>query len=145
MALSGQLEAALKLDEATRRLLKSRAATLTCNNLVAEFERGRSRKQTGSSPLSQVTGLTGFWARGQAALVNRERTNERSAWGSLISYDRTSGLARVTGTGRQLAVFQDVNPRTGALNTQWKGETFDWDLKTRQIKTRKSRILAPRG
>jgi len=144
MVLSGQLEAALKLDEATRRLLKSRAANLTCNNLVAEFERGRSRKQTGSSPLSQVTGLTGFWARGNVALVNRERTSQQSAWGSLISYDRTSGLARVAGTGRQLAVFQDVNPRTGALNAQWKGETFDWDLKTGKIKTRKSRILAPR-
>jgi len=144
MVLSGQLEAALKLDEAVKRRLKSRAASLTCNNLVAEFERGRDTRQTGPSPLSQVTGLTGFWARGNAALVNRERTNQRSAWGSLISYDRTSGLARVIGTGRHPAVFQDVNPQTGALNAQWKGEAFDWDLNTGKIKTRKSRILAPR-
>lgn len=134
----------MKLDEAVKRRLKSRAASLTCDNLVAEFERGQAQKPTGSSPLSQVAGLSGFWARGDVALINRERTNQRSAWGSLISYDRTSGQARVSGTGRHLAVFQDVNPQTGALNAQWKGEAFDWDLNTGKIKTRRSVILAPR-
>jgi len=144
MALAGQLEAVLNLDDATKRRLKSRAASLVCNNLVAEFERGKPRDQTGSSPLSQVAGLKGFWARGDVALVNREQSHQRSAWGSQISYDRTSGLASVAGVGRQPAVFQDVNPQTGALNAQWKGEAFDWDLKTGKIITRGSTILAPR-
>ena len=44
----------------------------------------------------------------------------------------------------QSAVFQDINPQTGALITQWNGDTFDWDLNTGKIKTRGTTILAPR-
>ena len=144
MALFGQLKSALKLDEATIKRLTSRTATLTCDNLLAQFETVRSRDtHTGPSPLSQATGLKKFWARRNVELVDLDAKVHRSARGSLIDYDGQSGDAKITGSEQQPVVMQAVNPSTGQLILNRRGQEVTWNLKTGQVFMQKSIILAP--
>jgi len=145
MAMFGQLASALKLDEATRKRLTSRAATLTCDNLVAQFETVRSRDtdRDSPSPLSRATNLKAFWARRNVSLVDREAKVQRSADGSLIYYDGQSGDARITGTNQQPAVIKVDDPQTGRSIVYWQGQEVTWNLNTDEIRTEKSQVLAP--
>ncbi|HSW46448.1 MAG TPA: hypothetical protein VLM89_12845 [Phycisphaerae bacterium] len=139
------LESTMKLDEATRKRLTSRAATLGCDNLVAQFETDRSRdgRPAGPSPLSRATGLKAFWARRDVRLEDREATMHRSATGSLIYYDGQSGDARITGTDAQPAHILVVDPQTGQAILNWRGSEVTWNLKTSEVRAMDSVILAP--
>jgi hypothetical protein len=144
MVLVGQLESALKLDEATRKRLTSRTATLTCDNLLAQFETVRLQdKEAGATPLSRATGLKAFWARRNVELVDRDAKVQRSARGSLIYYDGQSGDAKITGSERQPAAMEAVNPAKGEMLLHWRGKEVTWNLKTGEVRLQNSIILAP--
>ena len=146
MALADQLESALKLDDATRKRITSRAATLTCGNLVLQFQRDKNQKtKSPTGSLSTATSLKGFQARGNVMLMSREAETQRSASGSAILYDTETSLAEIQGTTLQPAVIQEVETRTGRLSAQWHGNTVKWNLKTRQIDAERSSVTAPRG
>ena len=145
MVLAGQLRSALQLDDATVRHLRTQTASLTCNELVAEFERDAASRDSGSSPLSRATRLKAFWARDQVALVYREPTVERTAYGTFISYDNTSGIARIEGTPSRPNIIQEIDPATRRLKAQRQGGTLEWNMRTNVITAKGSVILAPGG
>lgn len=146
MALADQLESALKLDEATRKRITSRTASLTCGHLVIEFQRDRNAKaKSSASSLSSATTLKGFQARDNVFLMNREMDTQRSASGSVILYSAETNLAEINGTSLQQAVIEEVETRTGKLTGYWRGNTVKWNLKTRQIDAEGSNVNAPRG
>ncbi|NLX24096.1 MAG: hypothetical protein GXY55_20795 [Phycisphaerae bacterium] len=141
MVLAGQLEAALKLDEAVRRRIRSRTANLTCDNLRAEFQRNPSRKRLDSSPLSQATSLHGFRAWGNVYLMDHDAKAQRTASGTIIAYNRASGLVEVGGSASRQAVIEETDAATGRLNGHWNGDSLEWNLNTGIIQTRRGSIL----
>ncbi len=141
MVLAGQLESALKLDEATRRRIRSRSANLTCDNLRAEFQTDPGRKRQDSSPLSRATSLHGFRAWGNVYLLDRDARTQRTASGTIIAYNRGSGLVEVAGGPSQQAVIEEVDAATGRLNGHWNGDSLEWNLNTGIIQTRRGSIL----
>jgi len=146
MALADRIESALKLDEETRKRITSRAATLTCGNLVVQFQRdkdGKTKSPGGS--LSGATALKGFQARGNVFFTSSEADLRRSASGLAILYDAVTGLAEISGTTLQEAVIEEAEVRTGRSTGYWHGLTVKWNLKTRQIEAEGSKVNAPRG
>jgi len=144
MVLAGRLRAALQLDEAIARRLRNQTAMLTCDTLLAQFERDPHAGKETPSPLSRATRLKAFWARGNpVTLVHREGNVQRSATGVLIAYDGISGIARIEGSPGQPNVIQEVDPATGRLIAQRRGGRLEWNLKTQVITADGSIILAP--
>jgi len=143
MVLRDQVQSAINLDKATLERIGSRSASLTCANLVAQFKTERTAgMDAGPSPLSRATGLKGFWARRNVRLTDREARVQRIAEGSLIAYDSGSGEAKITGTEQTPAYFEAIDAKTGRP-ISWRGQEVTWNLKTGEVRTQKSQILAP--
>lgn len=142
MALAGQLEAALKLDDDTKKRLRSRTASLTCDNLRAEFERDtKAGRRRDSTPLSRATALAGFRAQGNVLLVDRDANAQRSAAGGSITYSRTKGIAEIEGGTAKRATIEEIDPQSGRLSAHWTGLNLQWALETGVVTVEGSKIL----
>jgi len=139
MALSGDVAAAMKVDPAS--LHKGRHAELTCDNLLADFAREKSSRKSGPSPLSRATKLNAFRASGNVRIQDQEgEASVRSVQGNMVSYNADAGMVIVDGNPAKII---DLNPKTGALGGLWRGEGLVWNLKTKEIRAKGSRVLAP--
>lgn len=145
VALAGPLREAIQLNPSIRRRLQSRSAGLTCSHLIAQFLTEGPTDNAGSgSPLARATGLESFRATGRVMFVDRDGNVKRTASGSAVTFNQTSGVAEIAGSARQPAILEEVDSRTGRLTAQRRGGTIRWNLKTRKITAERSTILAPR-
>lgn len=137
MALSGQLETALRLDRAQLARLRSRRAGMTCENLLVEFERDRGPREAGPSPLAGATRLKSFRATHRVHLEEQNRSLE----GQLITFDNDTGLIRVTGSADAPARISELDARTGRARL-WRGNLLEWNQKAGTIRVLDSDVVA---
>lgn len=140
MAMPEQVAAAMKMDVRDLAAMKSRRAELTCENLVVEFARNRTRDSQGASSLSAATELKSF----QASHRVRMQENNRSVEGEIITYDRSTELVRIQGSPQLPAWIADLDTRTGAVPASWRGQELEWNLRTGVVRVTGASVMAPR-
>ncbi len=134
MAFAKEVLASLQADPRRAASIKSRQAHLACDNLLVEFTREGSRRDESGSPLSGITQVKIFEAKGQSGQVLLDLDEGRqSVAGSVLSYSDLSGELRVVGSNEMPAQIIIQDERTGQLNVTraQPGEPIIWNQRTR--------------
>jgi hypothetical protein len=127
----------MQINPETLLSTEGRLAELTCNNLLVQFQSANARAQ-GPSPLSRVSGIEVFDATGRVRLQDNNRTAE----GTSVRYDDSTGLVRITGSEQLPAQAFEVDQKTGELKGLERGKLIEWNLKTGVIRAGAGGIMA---
>jgi len=117
--------------------IEGREVSMTCDNLLANFERENRKKRDGASPLGGAARLTAFRATGQSVRIEQD---EYSAQGTLARYDRSSGIVELTGSPRAPAQIMKLD-ETGKPYIA-RSELIKWNQKSGQVLLKKTTMLA---
>jgi lipopolysaccharide export system protein LptA len=137
MVLSKAEARAMRFDIDALQRLEGREVSMTCDNLLANFERDAGKKKDGESPLGGATKLTNFRATGQAVRIEQ---GEYSAQGTLVTYDRSSGNVELRGTAREPSQIMKMD-KTGKPYIA-RSELIKWNQKTGKIYIKKIAVVA---
>jgi lipopolysaccharide export system protein LptA len=138
MVLSQAEAKAMRFDLDELKKIEGREVSMTCDNLLANFERDSGKKKRdGASPLGGATKLTNFRATGQAVRIEQ---GDYSAQGTLVTYDRSSGNVELQGTARQPSQIMKMD-KTGKPYIA-RSELIKWNQKTGKIYIKKIAIVA---
>ena len=143
MVLSKAEARAMNFDLDGLRQMEGREVSLTCDNLLSNFdraEREKREKRDGPSPLGGATRLTAFRATGQSVRIEQD---EYSAQGTLVTYDRASGVVELRGSPRAPAQIMKLD-ETGK---PWiaRSELIRWNQRTGGVRIKRVTVIATGG
>jgi hypothetical protein len=140
MVLSKAEARAMSLDLDMLRQIEGREVSMTCDNLLANFDRVKRQtreKRDGASPLGGATRLTAFRATGQSVRIEQD---EYSAQGTLVTYDRPSGFVELRGSPRAPAQIMKLDETGKPWIT--RTELIKWNQRTGEVFIKKPRVIA---
>jgi hypothetical protein len=140
MALARSEAAAMNFDLNHLNRFPGREATLTCDNLMAQFERRTDAERVPGSPMGQAARLKSLHATGQS--VRMEETN-RAAQCTQLTYDSGTGIVRLIGSAHVQAVVMKLDELGGTGYA--RGDMLEWNQKTGEITGKGVNMLATGG
>lgn len=140
MVRLNNLREIMDLEEQKLKQIESREVEMSCEHFKVEFDRLRRSSESGPSPLSRVTMLKGFEAKGGVAM----KADNRRAEGDIATYSNESGTVTLRGTSLNPPQILEINPKTGQAR-HWTGQALEWNMKSQTITVFGSSIVAPGG
>ncbi len=138
MVRLNNLQEIMNLDDEMLKGIESREVEMSCENFMVEFDRVRRSGESGPSPLSRVTMLKGFEAKGGVVM----KADERQAEGDIATYNNETGTVTLRGTALHPPQILQIDPKTGQAPL-WTGQSLEWNMKSQTITVHGSSILAP--
>ena len=138
LALADDVAEALQVDVRRLPMLEGRRATLTCQQLVAQFARsGQTRGDLSVVNQARSTDLRRIEASGNTHLQD----GPYSVMGDRLTYDRVAEAVAVRGTGGLEARILEQDDRTGRLRL-FRGPELRWYRGSNRIEAPRVRVLA---
>ncbi len=138
LALAEDVAEALQVDVRRLPMLEGRRATLTCQQLVAQFARsGQARGDLSVVNQARSTDLRRIEASGNTHLQD----GPYSVMGDRLTYDRVAEAVTVRGTGDLEARILEQDDRTGRLRL-FRGPELTWYRASNRIEAPRADVLA---
>lgn len=141
MVLSEAEARAMNFDLSRLGRIPGRQVSLSCDNLMAEFERPKDQARAEAprnSLVARATRLKSLQASGRS--VRMEEGN-RAAEGTRISYDGQSGIVKLAGSPQVPARVMEWD-ELGGVHRVLRNELIEWNQRTGQIEIRGPSVLA---